>query len=107
MITTVYSATEKIELKRPWGKSDLVIARKNYETICLYILHTLELQGELTLIDLLEGANKKFSAKFSGEVLLTVKYDLESKGLIKVKRPERCVQMISLKKKRENASADQ
>ncbi len=101
MTSPIYSDTEKIELKRPWAKSDLVILRKNYETLSLYILHTLEVQGELTLIDLLEGANKKFSAKFSGEVMLTVKYDLESKGLIKVKRPERCVQMISLRKKRE------
>jgi hypothetical protein len=101
MLSNVYSDSDKVELKRPWGKSDLLILRKNYETLSLYILHTLELRGELTLIDLLEGANKKFSAKFSGEVLLTVKYDLESKGLIKVRRPERCVQMISLKKKRE------
>jgi hypothetical protein len=103
MTSSIYSDTEKVELKRPWGKSNLLILRKNYKTLSLYILHTLEAQGELTLIDLLEGANKKFSAKFSGEVMLTVKYDLESKGLIKVKRPERCVQMISLKKKREAA----
>jgi hypothetical protein len=103
MASSIYSDTDKIELKRPWGKSDLVILRKNYETLSLYILHTLEVQGELTLIDLLEGANKKFSAKFSGEVMLTVKYDLEAKGLIKVKRPERCVQIISLRKKREAA----
>jgi hypothetical protein len=103
MTSSIYSDTDKVELKRPWGKSNLLILRKNYEILSLYILHTLEAQGELTLIDLLEGANKKFSAKFSGEVMLTVKYDLESKGLIKVKRPERCVQMISLKKKREAA----
>jgi hypothetical protein len=101
MLSNVYSDSDKIELKRPWGKSDLLILRKNYETLSLYILHTLELRGELTLIDLLELANKKFTAKFSGEVILTVKYDLESKGLIRVRRPERCVQMISLKKKRE------
>jgi hypothetical protein len=101
MLSNVYSDSDKIELKRPWGKSDLLILRRNYETLSLYILHTLELRGELTLIDLLELANKKFSAKFSGEVILAVKYDLESKGLIKVRRPERCVQMISLKKKRE------
>jgi hypothetical protein len=86
MLSNVYSDSDKIELKRPWGKSDLLILRKNYETLSLYILHTLELRGELT---------------FSGEVILAVKYDLESKGLIKVRRPERCVQMISLKKKRE------
>jgi hypothetical protein len=101
MMTTEYTDSEKVELKRPWGKSDLIILRKNYETLSLHILHTLELRGELTLIDLLEVANKKFSAKFSGEVILTVKYDLESKGLIKVRRPERCVQMISLRKKKE------
>jgi hypothetical protein len=98
---TMYSDADKVALKRPWGKTDLMILKKNYETLCLYILDTLEIHGELTLIELLEGSNKKFSAKFSGEVMLTVKYDLESKGLIKVRRPERCVQVISLKKKRE------
>lgn len=101
MTPTIYTDTDKVELKRPWGKADLVILRRNYETLSLYILHTLEAQGELTLIELLEIANKKFSSKFPGEVILTVKYDLESKGLIKVKRPERCVQKISLTRKRE------
>src|SRR5688572_17404641 len=82
------AVTEKIELKRPGGKSGIVILRKHYEPICMFILKVLEVNGEITLIELLEAAKKNISTKPSGEILwviINVKHDLEVRGLIKIR----------------------
>jgi hypothetical protein len=93
------AVTEKVELKRPGGKAGIVILRKHYDVLSIFILKVLEVNQEITLIELLEAAKKNISTKPSGEILwviINVKHDLEARGLIKIRYMTRCVQVISL-----------
>lgn len=93
--------SEKIELKRSGGKKGLVLLKKHYDLLCTFILNTLRLHREMTLIELLDAADKKLNNKFSGDVswiLLHVKHDLEIKNLITLDYKSNCTQVISLKR---------
>ncbi|HEY5824285.1 MAG TPA: hypothetical protein VIT44_07970 [Cyclobacteriaceae bacterium] len=92
---------EKIELERPEGKKGLMILRKHYNLLCIFILSMLELKGEITLTELLDTANQKLDSEFTGDALwmiLNVKRDLEAKGLIRLKYAGKCTQVISVRK---------
>ena len=92
---------EKIELKRLGRKKGLVLLKKHYDLLCTFILNTLQLHREMTLIELLDAADKKLNSKFSGDVswvLLHVKHDLETKNLITLAYKSNCIQVISLKR---------
>ena len=92
---------EKIELERPEGKKGLMILKRQYNLLCVFILNMLELKGEITLTDLLDTANQQLDSEFTGDALwmiLNVKRDLEAKGLIRVKYARKCTQVISVRK---------
>jgi len=99
----VHSAIDRIELQHPAGRSGPLILRKEYEQLSVFILSMLKSKGEITLTELLEAAHEKLKTKWSGDILwtiLNVKNDLEARRLIKITHLKRCVQVISIKRKR-------
>lgn len=99
----IHSAIDKIELQHPAGRSGPFIQKKEYEMLSVFILSMLKSKGEVTLTELLETAHEKLKTKWSGDILwtiLNVKNDLEARRLIKITHLKRCVQVISIKRKR-------
>ncbi len=101
--TNIHSAIDKIELQHPGGRNGPSILRKEYELLSVFILSLLKSKGEITLTELLEAAHEKLKSKLPGDILwiiLNVKNDLEARRLIKITHLKRCVQFISIKRKR-------
>ncbi len=94
---------EKIETLHPKRKKGVMINRIQYEVMRDFIICVMEKQNEILFNELLEKANQYFINEFRENVewcLLTVKLDLEARGIItntfnfKQKR----LQLLKLKK---------
>ena len=75
----------KILTLHPHGKNGVNISLRKYEQIRAFIIECITANGELTYKELNQKAVKKLSKKFEGEVgwyVVTVKLDLEARGLI-------------------------
>lgn len=62
-----------------------MICRIQYETMRNFIISVMTKENEIPFNKLLEKANQNFTTEFSGSVawcLLTVKLDLEARGII-------------------------
>jgi hypothetical protein len=85
-------------------KRTLTISTPVYESIKNFILHTIKQTNEVTFTYLLEQAAQNKTLQFEGNMswcFLTVKRDLEARGIIKVSiglGPRR-IQTISMNKK--------
>ena len=76
---------EKIMTLHPQGKKGVNILKRRYEFIKDFILTTIENQDEISFDELSDLAVKTLTASFDGKVLwylVTVKLDLEARGLI-------------------------
>lgn len=91
---------EKIELEQPQGKKGLMILKKHYNMLCIFILTMLESKGQITLTELLDTANQKLNNEYMDVrwMLLNVKLDLEAKGLIRLRYAPKCTQIISARR---------
>ena len=77
---------QKILTLHPQGKKGVNIDLHKYTTLKNYIMDTLAAQGDMTYQDLNQQAIDQLSDSFSGSVpwyLVTVKLDLEARGMIK------------------------
>lgn len=76
---------EKILTLHPQGKNGVNISAEKYFRIKKYILDNLEKKGVLTFEELFDGSINDLQATFDGKVgwyLVTVKLDLEARGII-------------------------
>lgn len=76
---------EKIETLHPERRNGVVINRIQYETMRDFVISVMEKEKEILFNKLLEKANQNFTTEFNGNVawcLLTVKLDLEARGII-------------------------
>ena len=79
------SESEKILTLHPQGKKGVNILKRRYDTIKNFIIDTVENHKEITYEDLTDLAVEKLSKSFDGKVvwyIVTVKLDLEARGLI-------------------------
>ncbi len=77
---------ERIETQHPSGKKGVNIELKKYEFIKAFILDLLAHQSPITFKEMSEIGVKTLSDEFDGKVLwylVTVKLDLEARGLIR------------------------
>ncbi|UZO79686.1 hypothetical protein NBT05_12065 [Aquimarina sp. ERC-38] len=78
--------SEKILTLHPDGKKGVNIALAKYEIIKKYIISILKKEGTLTYQDLNTRAINELTPTFDGKVgwyLVTVKLDLEARGVIR------------------------
>ncbi len=78
-------AEEKILTLHPQGKAGVNILKRRYDFIKDFILQTLEVHSAVSFSDLSDLAEEQLNATFDGKVLwyvVTVKLDLEARGLI-------------------------
>lgn len=76
---------ERIMTLHPQGKKGVNILKKRYETVKEFILQTITDQGEISFEELTDLAVDNLAKSFDGKVvwyLVTVKLDLEARGLI-------------------------
>ena len=77
---------DKILTLHPEGKKGVNISIKKYETIKNYIVQNLKSKGTITYQQLNQEAITELTPTFDGKVgwyLVTVKLDLEARGIIK------------------------
>ena len=77
---------ERIMTLHPDGKQGVNILKRRYDTIKDFILQTIRTHDKVTFKELISIANEKLSSSFDGKVtwyIVTVKLDLETRGLIK------------------------
>jgi len=74
---------------RPDGRRGVVMLTRTYDLLSGFILTSLDKAVDLTLNDVLEKAQAKFSESIENVAWCTlqVKLDLEARGLIKVVEP--------------------
>jgi len=75
-----------IRTLHPEKKQGVNINRQKYETIRTAILSTLEVEKEMTFMNLSRAVEKKVNGNFDGSVtwyVTTVKLDMEARGEIK------------------------
>jgi len=74
---------------RPDGRKGVVMSMRTYNSLAGFILTSLDKAVDLTLNDVLEKAQLKFSESIENVAWCTlqVKLDLEARGLIKVVEP--------------------
>ena len=90
----------KILTLHPQGKNGVNISLRKYEQIRAFIIECLTSKGELAYKELNDIAVKKLSKKFEGEVgwyVVTVKLDLEARGIIE-RIPKTSPHKLRLKK---------
>ncbi|MEQ9064055.1 MAG: hypothetical protein RIE58_07750 [Vicingaceae bacterium] len=76
---------ERILTMHPQGKKGVHIALSKYDLIKDFILKTVQSAGEITHVDLNDLAVDQLTSTFDGKVvwyIVTVKLDLEARGLI-------------------------
>jgi hypothetical protein len=98
---------ERIELQTVNGKNRPVMLRQHYDLLVDFILDSIQRLEPISLTELMEAANNKFSDLFSGEValpLLNAKRDLEARGLILINYEKNRNQLISLKRESKKTS---
>ncbi len=89
---------EKILTLHPDGKQGVNISKEKYETIRQAILSILGEQGETFFKDLPAAAERKLDRAFDGSIswyVITVKLDLEARGLI-IRVPKSSPQRLRL-----------
>lgn len=99
------SSSDRIELHTINGRRRQSLPKKQYDDLSNFILQTLKKKNHVTLTELMELANKEFYHPFSGDVswpLLSVKQDLQARGLIEISFEKKRVQMISSKNTTKN-----
>ena len=78
--------TEKrIITLHPQGKSGVSILQRRYDVIKAFLLKTLEARNEITYQELSRLAEEQLKLTFDGKVgwyVVTVKLDLEARGII-------------------------
>lgn len=97
MVDTEY----RMRLNTLNGKNRPYILRKDYDSLRAFIIDTLQQRQQISLMELIELANDKFSKVFSGEVALSLvntKNDLESLGLVNITHQRNRTQLISLQR---------
>jgi hypothetical protein len=75
-----------IRTLHPEKKQGVNINKQKYETIRTAILSTLEIEKEMTFMNLSRAVEKKVNGNFDGSVtwyVTTVKLDMEARGEIK------------------------
>lgn len=93
----------KTTLRAPGRRHDISIHHHDYVVVRDFIYDILRKEKAIMIIDLLEKANNELHHKIEGDIgymLLSVKQDMESKGMIK-RVPKSSIQrfpMIGLKK---------
>lgn len=89
MTNATRSAEEIILTLRPDGRRGVVMSTRTYDLLCGFILTSLDKGVDLTLNDVLEKAQLKFSESIENVAWCTlqVKLDLEARGWIKVVEP--------------------
>ena len=89
---------EKILTLHPDGKQGVNISKEKYETIRQSILSILGDQRETFFKDLPAGVERKLEKEFDGSIswyVITVKLDLEARGLI-IRIPKSSPQRLRL-----------
>lgn len=89
----------KIRTLHPRGRQGVNIDRRKYELIKDSILNTLAVHGELPFAELARQVEKNMTAPFRGSIgwyTVTVKLDLEARGLIE-RLPDKEPQVLRLK----------
>jgi hypothetical protein len=92
-------------LRAPGRRHDISMREEDYVVVRDFIYDTLRKEKEIMITDLLEKANNELYHKIEGDIgyaLLSVKQDMESKGMIK-RVPKSSMQrfpMIGLKRRR-------
>ena len=89
---------EKILTLHPDGKQGVNISKEKYETIRQAILSILGEQSETFFRDLPAGVERKLEKEFDGSIswyVITVKLDLEARGLI-IRVPKSSPQRLRL-----------
>lgn len=77
---------DTIRTLHPEKKQGVNISREKYEIICEAILSTLRAQKQMTFMNLSRAVEKEVNGTFEGSVMwyvITVKLDLEARGLVK------------------------
>ncbi len=77
---------EKIQTLHPQGKQGVNIDLQKYTALKNFILETLAIHEEMSYQDLNEQAKSQLAGSFNGSIpwyLVTVKLDLEARGLIR------------------------
>ena len=75
-----------IRTLHPEKKQGVNINKQKYETIRKAILSTLEIENEMTFMNLSRAVEKKVNGNFDGSVtwyVTTVKLDMEARGEVK------------------------
>jgi hypothetical protein len=95
----------KTSLRAPGRRHDIFIEEGDYVVVRDFIYDTLRKEKEMMITDLLDKANHELQHKIEGDIgytLLSVKQDMESKGMIK-RVPKSSMQrfpMIGLKRRK-------
>lgn len=82
---TIAQQSERIETLHPERRKGVMINRIQYEAMRDFIISVMEKENEILFNKLLEKAHQNFQTDFRGNVawcLLTVKLDLEARGII-------------------------
>lgn len=77
---------EKIITRHPEGKKGVNISKEKYDTVKSAIVESLREKGELSYTELTKQVAQKIFGNFSGSIpwyVVTVKLDLEARGIIK------------------------
>lgn len=94
--------SETIQMWKAKNQKGGVVSKRYYDQLSTFILNTLKNTDGITLVELIEKAEKEIREDFGNisYLFLNVKIDLEVMGMITItKLPDR-TQFISLKKQR-------
>jgi hypothetical protein len=95
----------KTILRAPGRRHTIFIEETDYVIIRDFIYHTIRRHKEILIVDLIAQANGELLHKIEGDIgyyILSVKQDMESKGMIKYlpKSPLQKFPMIGLKRRK-------